>query len=212
MKIRFIGDVHGKFKTYRKRIRNIPYSVQIGDMGVGFKKRVGDDLVNLANPPFDSMSKGTHYFIRGNHDNPAYCRNHPCWIADGTYMDGVFYVGGGLSVDKYRRIEGLNWWPDEECSTEELYSIADRYRRIRPNVVVSHDCPATVAESIMEVNRAKHRLPSVTRFALESMFDFHQPKLWIFGHWHKNMRFSYRGTDFICLDELSYVDIDMEAF
>lgn len=36
--MRFIGDVHGKFKSYKTLIKDIPMSIQVGDMGVGFKK------------------------------------------------------------------------------------------------------------------------------------------------------------------------------
>ena len=209
-KIRFIGDVHGKFKGYRKRIRNVDYSVQIGDMGIGFKERRGDEIVALANPPFDSMSKGKHWFIRGNHDNPESCRRHPFWIPDGSYIDGVFYLGGALSVDKHRRIEGLSWWADEECSITELYALVDKYIELRPKIVVTHDCPSSIADMIMGHDKAKQQKPSVTRYALESMFHAHQPELWVFGHWHKTLTIEEQGTTFVCLGELSYMDVIIE--
>jgi hypothetical protein len=43
------------------------------------------------------------------------------------------------------------------------------------------------------------------------MFSIHKPDLWIFGHWHCDADEVIDGTRFICLNELSYVDVDMET-
>lgn len=210
MHIRIIGDVHGKYKRYRKLIRNVENSIQVGDMGIGFKARVGDTVVPLANPPFDSMSRGNHKFIRGNHDNPTYCKSHKHWIPDGTLLyDKIFCIGGASSIDTHRRVEGLNWWEDEELSTRELYAAIDKYAELKPEIVISHECPASLADLIMEANRAKHRRPSITRYALESMLHVHRPKRWLFGHWHMSFSVSVNAVMFTCLNELEYLDLEI---
>lgn len=214
--MRFIGDVHGKFKRYRKLIRNIPASIQVGDMGVGFKKYMHGELILDINPPFDAMSEGNHRFIRGNHDNPEVCKQHKYYIPDG-HMETVqntkmMYIGGAISIDKAWRTEGLDYWSDEELSYPELDNLINIYRDYKPDVMITHDCPESIAnEMMMAFNTTKKDFPSITRQALESMFYFHQPKYWIFGHWHKTISFTTLGTAFRCLGELDYLDINLET-
>ena len=39
-----------------------------------------------------------------------------------------------------------------------------------------------------------------TEKTLGEMFKIHQPKLWIFGHWHRKFDQKILGTQFICLN------------
>jgi len=47
---------------------------------------------------------------------------------------------------------------------------------------------------------------------LENMYYHHQPKKWIFGHWHVDWRQreehpkTHIQTEFICRKELGYID------
>jgi calcineurin-like phosphoesterase family protein len=108
MNIRFIGDVHGHWHRYKKRIKDVETSIQVGDFGVGFYTPYTDKLVG-GNPPYDHMCKGNHRFIRGNHDNPSFCKKHPFWIPDGTMIhDKIFCVGGAASIDRHHRTEGYD--------------------------------------------------------------------------------------------------------
>ena len=212
--IRFIGDVHGRYRQYKKIIQGCDESIQVGDMGVGFFGMRGGEIKPFSNPPYDSMAKGNHRFIRGNHDNPQACQNHHFWIPDGEVLyDKIYCLGGAVSVDRHFRTEGLDWWPDEELSTSRLEVEVDVYKEVKPSVVVTHDCPDSIANEILMVFRQeKINDGSRTRQALESMFHFHQPKLWIFGHWHKTISFTSGGTRFQCLGELEYLDIDIDQY
>ena len=210
LKVRLIGDVHGKFKSYEKLIKDVPVSLQLGDMGVGFKGLRGGEIVNLSNPPYDSISKGNHRFIRGNHDNPEVCKKQDYWIPDGSCFKGMFCLGGAVSIDKAWRTEGLDWWPDEEASYEELQDYIDKYELIKPDIVCTHDCPESIAGELMMVfNRTKIDDGSRTRQALERMLYIHQPKEWYFGHWHTSIQFKSGNTIFQCLNELEYKDIEI---
>lgn len=213
--IRFIGDVHGKFGPYKTLIKDVPFSIQVGDMGVGFRHYTPmRELVTSQNPPFDAMSKGRHLFLRGNHDNPSVCRKQRYWIPDGTYLDDkIFCVGGAVSIDRAYRTEGLDWWADEECSRAELDAIVDRYIRLKPEIVCTHEVPESVATELLAAfNKVKITDGSRTRQAFESMLHHHQPKYWVFGHWHQSLRFMRGRTQFQCLAELEHVDIDLEDF
>ena len=212
--MRFIGDVHGKFSGYKAIIKDCPASIQVGDMGVGFLRthgpRVGEEY---SNPPHYAMIRGNHRFIRGNHDSPEACARHSQWIPDGTIEDGTMFIGGALSIDKAFRIEGYSWWQDEELSSNELSNLVDKFIAEKPRVMITHECPEEIAiELVREIrNETKldPRFASRTRQALQSMWSAHSPELWIFGHWHHSFDREIRGTRFICLTELEYMDLDL---
>lgn len=218
--IRFIGDVHGKYRAYKRAIAAVPRSIQVGDMGVGFRRtsaaRYGEPL---ANPPHYAMVRGDHRFIRGNHDNPSACRTQSQWIPDGHYEDDMMFVGGAVSVDRDQRTEGYDWWPDEELSEAELQRIFALYRAREPRIMVTHDCPEKIVGILLKkfpmLGTAKIDIYSRTRLALQEMWSAHRPKLWIFGHYHVSFEQvlhhgnSKTGTRFICLAELEHRDIDI---
>lgn len=211
MEIRFIGDVHQKWGPYRKLIAGVQRSLQVGDFGIGFTNPLTERA--YSNPPYDHMARGQHYFIRGNHDNPGSCKRHPFWIKDGGSAfgrDDIFCVGGAMSIDKDRRTEGYDWWHDEELSYAQLCSIMDIYETVKPEVVVSHECPDSVISRVChEAGKYKYDIPSVTRRCFDNMLEIHRPDLWIHGHWHHPYRMVHRGTEFIGLGELDHLDLDI---
>lgn len=205
--MKFIGDVHGKFGQYKELIRDVPESIQVGDMGVGFMTWDGR---YRENPPHYLMTRdgADHRFIRGNHDNPEVCRRQSQWIPDGSVHKGVFCVGGGLSIDRMYRVEGLSWWPDEEIAEADWEPILADYAALKPEVVVTHDCPESIARDILATfNMVKIHDPSITRVMLQRMFETHQPEVHIFGHWHQSIKIKSGRTTFICLNELETFDI-----
>jgi len=215
--IRFIGDVHGKYEQYTRLIADVPRSIQVGDMGIGFRPLGGPpDGDFYAIPANDAMARGDHRFIRGNHDNPEVCRAHPQWIADGHVEDGMMFVGGAISIDRALRTEGYNWWPDEELSAAELKRMIALYIERKPRVMITHDCPEEVASIVLtripRLRAGKMYLPSRTRYAFQEMWSAYAPDFWIFGHYH--MSFDQvlhgdreAGTRFIGLAELEHRDI-----
>lgn len=209
--VRIIGDVHGRFRPYRQIIRDIPFSVQLSDMGVGFFRYHHGEVKPMANPPFDAMSQGRHLFIRGNHDNPAACNRQRQWIPDGTLLaEGIFCVGGALSMDRTRRMQGMDWWHDEECSAKQLETIIDRYSAAKPDIVCTHECPHVIAQQVMHRFRiGRVEDGSRTRPAFDRMLAVHQSRLWFFGHWHHSITIEYGRTHLRCLAELEFADVDL---
>lgn len=192
--MRFIGDIHGEEVEYRKIISRCDSSIQVGDFGIGFRN------FNAIDP--------NHRFIRGNHDNPSLCQSHPNWIPDGnvevieekTFM----FVGGAKSIDKDYRTPGLDWWPEEELSTQALEVMIDLFCSVKPDVMVTHDFPDSVTNMLFK--RYAESIPR-TREAFDYMLDTHKPKLWIAGHWHRSRDTVIEGCRFICLDILEYIDL-----
>lgn len=212
--------MHGKYEHYRELIRYVPVSIQVGDMGVGFLWSHGPRQGEMrANPPYDAMKHGDHKFIRGNHDNPQACKKHPFWIPDGTVNDGMMFIGGAGSIDRALRIENYSWWQEEELSYLEMEGMIETYIKIKPEIMVTHDCPEEVAQELLRkimvpsmVGDATYKLTehigARTRTAFQTMWNIHSPAMWIFGHWHFPFDHVLRGTQFICLPELSHRDIE----
>ena len=198
--IRFIGDVHGEFDEYTRIVAGSPqgHSIQLGDFGLGF-----------VDPP---KMWPNDRFIRGNHDNPELAKNHPNWIPDGSFDEqhSMYFIGGGLSIDQSRRVEGKTWWRDEELSFDELYTIFDRVLELKPRIIVSHCCPNNVQLTLFP-NNAKKYYPSRTAQLFQSIFDVYQPEMWIFGHFHENKNEMFGNTRFICRGELKYIDLDIST-
>lgn len=211
--IRLIGDVHGKNKRYREVIRGCPRSIQLGDMGIGFLHYGGDRHGQFQqNPPFDAMAEGNHRFIRGNHDAPIACRKHKFWIPDGTVEDDIMFIGGAVSIDREFRIKGYSWWEDEEPSIPELLTMVDVYKMIKPKIMVTHEVPESVAKVMCEASGSpKFNDGSRCRQAFQSMFEIHQPQLWLGGHWHRSFNRIINGTRFIILNELEWIDLDTDT-
>jgi Calcineurin-like phosphoesterase len=208
--MRLIGDVHGKFRRYREIIRDCSASIQVGDMGVGFRSFPHGEP--QANPPFDAMFQGDHRFIRGNHDNPAVCRKHLRWIHDGAVEGTTMFIGGGDSIDKAYRIKDYSWWEDEQLSYKEFNVTVGFYTDLKPLVMITHECPSSVAVELCRAKGVtKWKENSITSQALEMMFSIHRPKLWVFGHWHNSFDAMVYGTRFICLNELEYREVNLET-
>lgn len=201
--IRFIGDIHGKNKQYLDIVNctNNP-TIQVGDYGAGF-------VIN----PIQTNNINDR-FIRGNHDNPEVAYLQHNFIKDGTIEnhDGVRigFVGGANSIDREWRTEGVDWWPDEQLSLGALQAILDKFIDTQPEVIISHECPEFVSTVICDQRGfRKYQDDNRTRLMLENIYYHYKPKLHIFGHWHADMDWVYQGTRFICLGELSYIDIDL---
>lgn len=212
-KTRFIGDVHGYKNELALVLNNIPDNVtsvvQVGDMGVGMGQS------DYWHESLEDMLQAVNgRFIRGNHDSPSQCKEMHTWINDGRIENDVMFIGGAWSIDYQWRTEGLDWWRDEELSTEQFYGLISVYDYVRPRVMVTHDCPLSVSNKLF-IERGKSfsgaQYKTRTGSALEEMFTIHKPALWIFGHWHCNTDEVIDGTRFICLNELSYADINLKT-
>lgn len=184
-----IGDVHGKWAEYKKIIdQRQDCTVQVGDMGIGFGL-------------YPDSFQYSHRFIRGNHDNPTVCERHPNYLGDFGVFNGVFYASGAKSIDQHLRTPNIDWWRDEELSYAKAEECIDYFKFVRPEVVVSHDCPESVASDMFGIKDK-----SFTRTFLQNMLDAWNPDVWVFGHHHKDKTLS-RRTEFVCLGELSTVEI-----
>jgi len=195
----FIGDVHGLFVDYGEIIKDLPESVQLGDMGLGFTKKIDA-----------RFPTGTdHVFIRGNHDNPEACRSMPNYLGDfGTFGFDMFFISGGYSIDWRMRTMGVDIWLDEELRASQFFAAGKEYEEAAPRVMFTHECPGNVMHEVGTVDLGE----SSTARSLKALFEIHKPELWVFAHHHHNKEFDYKGTHFVCVDELCVYDSDKGGF
>ena len=209
MKTRIIGDIHGKFYDYQLLTEAQEHSIQVGDFGFGFNDYWDDRAVDWhgANPG--------HRFIRGNHDNPAQCKKSSGFIQDGFVENDVMFIGGAWSIDWGYRTEGVDWWRDEECTMEQFYHIISVYEQVKPRIMITHDAPLSVTEQMfIKTGRAMggsnaRSIKTLTGSALQMMFEIHQPDEWYFGHWHHTVKETIEGTQFQCIGECDFVDVEL---
>jgi hypothetical protein len=213
-KIVCIGDVHGKTRQYQKMIHRRfanRRTIQLGDMGVGFKG-VGLHKMNEGKFP------GEHGWFRGNHDNPEKCWQTHNYMGDCGWLpkDKLFWVAGAFSIDRDMRIEGISWWRDEELSYSMLDTLIQDYERLKPDFVLSHEAPAKAGAVLLHTVSGDYFasksacLNSRTSSALQCMLDLYQPKEWVFGHYHVSRSFTvpkYK-TKFTCVGELDTYELD----
>ena len=176
-----IGDVHGKHAQYLKLLEGHKESIQLGDMGFGYNH-------------MKKLDKG-HRFIKGNHDN--YNIESLNALGDFGLYKNYFFVRGAFSPDAYLRKEGVDWWRDEELTYSQMYQAFSLYSQVKPDIMLSHDCPQLVANEQFDIS--DH---SSTRMGLQFMLECHKPRLWVFGHHHIHRDFMLGGTRFVCLAEL----------
>jgi len=194
--IRIIGDVHGKIQSYLNLLKGCDYSIQLGDFGF---TREWEQL--------QEISGDNHKIIPGNHDNYDILFNYP--HCAGNFGSSIFdlpffFVRGARSVDANIRIEGIDYWRNEELNYGELSDAISLYEKTKPAIVLSHDVTSYAS---IEMFSSPTRYKSGTVQALDDMFEIYKPKLWIFGHWHRTSYRKIGDTMFVCLGELSYLDL-----
>lgn len=189
--ITFIGDVHGKYDKYLKLTKKYQNTIQLGDMGFSYGY-----MENL---------RGNHTFIKGNHDN--YDIDVFQDLGDFGYIEqfNLFFFRGAYSIDKQYRTVGVDWWVNEELSYQDCVAAIYQYTKVKPELVISHDCPLSICSSLFGF-----RDMTKTRFALETMLNIHKPKIWLFGHHHQSIDKVIDGVRFICLNELETITLDLE--
>lgn len=206
-KVGFIGDIHGDWDKYKLLVDQVETSVQVGDFGYGFDHKADEEMLEW------QKEHPQHLFIRGNHDNPAQCLKSQTYIHDGftDHQNGIMYVGGAWSIDYATRVENINWWHEEECSTDTFKRTFDLYKDFKPRIMVTHDAPFYIPKWTGILSDKDFHMLTRTGVWLQRMYNVHQPDLWLFGHWHKSVDQTIEGTRFVCLNICETRDLDLDT-
>jgi predicted phosphodiesterase len=188
----FIGDTHGKLERYfaicEEANKEGYVTVSLGDNGfLEEYQEIGKTL----DPKHNLLLQGNHDYY-GTQIELPHVLGH-----SGMHNSEFFYVRGANSIDKAQRIEGRDWFREEELEYGQQMSCLYSYETLKPEIVISHDCPQTIRTMLFNINES-----SSTANLLDELLLVHRPKLWLFGHHHAHRNFMYRGTLFMCLREL----------
>ena len=224
--LRIIGDVHGQILAddlvarkphpYIDLISDADYSIQLGDMGDG---ETYEQLIARVNDQ-------RHRFIPGNHDHYNQLPSHNLGDFGAISFGGadLFFVRGAESTDRTilialgKRLGKTLWFEQEELSDEQMQEAEHEYVRCSPRIVLSHDAPTDIARLAWK-HASQYRTPdpefsfhpSRTNEFLSRLLECHAPELWVFGHHHRDWKYQDDKTLFVCVGELSYVDITSSA-
>lgn len=216
-----IGDTHSTDITHQiltKKIPNRSDVVHIGDGGWGFGKpsyaidnaRAWADKINRICQDADIKL----YHIIGNHDNPD-CWNiwnteaysHLKFVKTGDV--GVFpngkkalFIGGGISIDRFTRKEGVDYWKEELTPQLETVEQCD--------FVFSHDAPEQFNHSsyTIPISWAYYHERDIDllddavaqRKVVGDIVDRSGAKIIIGGHFHNGVAQEIDGVKYRCLN------------
>lgn len=217
------GDTHNNIDIYKLSTKHFPEQKDLtkedvlliaGDFGVPWYKphaRSDEYLLNQY-----EERNFTTVFIDGNHENFEALYEYPQTIFAGACchqlrphvfhaMRGevlqlaghkVLCMGGADSTDKISRKEHVSWWK-EEHPTEEEWKIAEKnLRDQQPDLIVTHDAPACIVQSIHPYNHPTEipqRLEGILYLVETNHISVTD---WYFGHHHIDDDLEFEGINY----------------
>jgi len=200
-KILVVGDLHGDFAALNRMInkKHPGLVLQCGDFGY-FPKEAGFD------PAKHLRTAGVKvHWCDGNHedhDELAKFRSDPP-TGHEVSEDCIYQERGSTltlpdgrvvdSIDKHQRKVGFDWFPSELLTEADLARMPDR----KIDIVISHTFPACFGlrrkPGPMDHYPLKLALADPSEEILSAVFERYQPRLWYFGHWHKQVIGKFQG-------------------
>lgn len=225
------GDTHGNQYKWVEQIESVisPADIIIvcGDFGVGFWN--GRYWSEETFYDFLSAQKYTVLFIDGNHENFDKLYSYPI----GTWCGGrvhkirqniihlmrgevyciedisIFVMGGGYSIDKYLRTEGVSWWPQEMPSEEEYDNALENLKNadFKVDYIITHTAPSETVYYLSTLRSLGIKNDVVQERQLTIFLDEIQRKVtykhWYFGHFHVDRELWRNQTALLsCVREL----------
>lgn len=210
-----VGDTHGNQYKWVEQIEPTlkPGDIIIvdGDFGVGFWN--GRYWSEETFYDFLAEQDYTVLFIDGNHENFDKLNNYPVeqWCGGKVHkvrhnvihlmrgevfsIEGksIFVMGGGYSIDKYRRTEGVSWWSQEMPVDEEYHNAIQNLERVNNQVdyIITHTAPSESVYYLSTIRSLGIKGDVVEELPLTLFLDEIQRKItykhWYFGHFHVDM-------------------------
>jgi DNA repair exonuclease SbcCD nuclease subunit len=205
----FVGDIHSDFESFEILVRFMLYRVP----GISRVVQVGDFGFWPSQPSWLWYPKSTLpvpvFFIDGNHEDHAALRKaalfevkkvsenyDAAYIPRGYAEGGYVYCGGATSYDRAYRTEGLDWFPEENITDEDIRRAIRNCEGKSIRIMVAHE---TIREAFRIIKRPGWSFADQNRERLEELFHAARPEIYIHGHYHFHREYEYLGCRFICL-------------
>lgn len=234
------GDTHGLYDKLKfsdpyfpekKNLTKNDYVLITGDFGGLWDGGERDEqtLNFFSQQPFTTL------FVDGNHENFDLLNSYPVEEWNGGKIHRIrddilhlmrgqvftieghtyFTFGGGISVDKYRRTEHINWWREEYASESEKQEAIEVLERVgnRVDFIVTHACPESVKENDLARCISLIGVKCDTEKFLDEIKERTDYKAWFCGHYHTDLYFERHKMLFMYQEtlnplELSFVTVD----
>lgn len=203
----YVGDIHGDFQALRAvvdavlgRLASVERVIQVGDFGFWPRHDPDFGLLSISVPLL---------FIDGNHeDHPSLqsarldapgrvLADCPALLIPRGYVaDGVVFMGGGTSIDRSSRLEGEDWFREENLIEAEVARAIGRVRESPVKVMVAHETTAGAFHCIRRLDWAP---VDRNRDLLEELFLAARPLVYVHGHYHFFREYEYLGCRFFSL-------------
>lgn len=197
------GDTHGEYerlKSFDEVLSDGDLCIICGDFGYVFK----DDIIERKILDEIALRPYTLLFVDGNHENFTALYNYPEETWNGGKIHRIrnniihlcrgqvfeieghtfFTFGGGNSIDRMMRREGISWWPQEMPNNEE-YSEADRnlnrYGR-SVDFIITHAAPEDTMSRLHPYHADEKPLNNFLEYIRETVTYKH----WFMGHLHRD--------------------------
>ncbi len=243
----YLGDTHGAY-SLRNAVREIigrtiygteeVNIIQVGDAGRGFTIK---DMEHLHNIQKDIKDIGNNrynlYVVRGNHDNPYFFskrfnvldilpsgKQKVFLLKDYSKLlindQKVGFIGGGVSIDRSRRVEGFEYWSDEVISRISKNKLRDWLSDI--DILVTHVPDADVF-NFNGLNKILYSLKKdvktvkdlqneneYTKTIKELLIERNSKCVWVSGHHHTFRKEKINGIEFYILKDynVNYKEYD----
>ena len=222
-----VGDIHGKVDIKKIELweqsvnptRN-DYLIVLGDFGaIWYGNWWDNELIDY----WDSKPYRV-LFIDGNHENHKALDTYPIihWNGGHAHLIGnnilhlmrgeiftiegktFFTMGGAASIDKYLRIEGKSWWPEEMPSWEEfengVYNLSNVDYKV--DYILSHTTDTHTLHLINNYYEQDELTQYLWFLKMECELNY---KHHYFGHFHIDKTFGTHETclydNIICLED-----------
>lgn len=225
------GDTHGNQYKWVEQIEPVLSSSDTifvcGDFGIGF----WDGKYWSEEKFYDFLSEQAYtvLFIDGNHENFEKLNKYPVerWCGGQVHKirpnvihlmrgevydiegNSVFVMGGGYSIDKDFRTEGVSWWPQEMPSEEEYHHAIVNLEKVNNQVeyIITHTAPSETIYYLSTLRSLGIKNTVTEELPLTTFLDGIQRKIayyhWYFGHLHADIDLWREQTAvFSCVREL----------
>lgn len=207
------GDTHGMMDTWKVDDENFPdmvnltrndYLIVCGDFGALWSEQFKKRYIG-----YWEQKGCTILFCDGNHENFDMLNSYDVewWNGGKVHKIGkniihlmrgqvyginnktFFVFGGGTSIDKNMRIEGLSWWKEELASYSEIDEALVNLNNCGNQVdyVITHAAPRTLVKSKMF---PKSQVNCPVENFLDEVYKRLKFKQWFCGHYHMDKSFS----------------------